>query len=512
MGIGIRGTTPITATSATSTVAVTLTGARQPQTNDVLAIVHHNDFYALSAMNTPTVGGSSTGVTSIVNADAGSNNAHTKAWYFVVTSGGSDLTVSETEGAPGDEEKALAVWVLSGVDTANPVADSDQAFSATGVSSHVLPSVDAATADDWLICGLNTGTGAAADHYDPPASPYVEDYDAVHAGAMNYTGGHEPLTAAGATGSRTFVLRDGANNPSAQPWSGVIICFRAAAAGAATDPGLMWMATPPGRIPPIRLWTPGPPGVALSYDSGLAPAGQAATAATEADQRSATSATAVPGRSGSATASARPVTQATGARIQPTGTGTAPQRTTTAGTTVKGGLGAGRASARATTSSTGVKGGVAAAQPVQRSSDAATSGGKGATAATTVGQRAVATSITLTQPGLAVTHNRTTATGVHGGTGVGLAAQHTATASTGRKGTTAATLTVQHMATVDSGQKNTTGAARTVQHTHTASPVPPPPVTTQIGVEGYTTSVSVDGLTASTGAVDGLAAGSGRQA
>ena len=176
MAIAIRGSTPAIAHGAADPQSVTLTGTRQPQTDDLLVIIHANDFYALSNMPTPTVGGSTTGVTTIVDSDSGTNDAHAKCWRYVVPSTG-DLTVAVDETGAADEDKALIVYVLSGADTANPIDASGQQVD-TGSTTHICPSVSPPSSDAFLICHTNTGTGAATSSYTQP-SGMTETYDLV---------------------------------------------------------------------------------------------------------------------------------------------------------------------------------------------------------------------------------------------------------------------------------------------------------------------------------------------
>jgi hypothetical protein len=203
MAIAIRGTTPATQSGTGDPTSLTLTGTRQPQTDDVLIIIHGNDFYALSNMPTPTVGGSTTGVTAITNGDAdgGVNSAHARSHYYVAGSTG-DLTVAVDETGTADEEKCLVVYVLSGVDTATPI---DVAGNAQNVSAdpHVCPSISPTSTDAFLICHVNTGGGNSAGSYTPPGS-MTEQYDTDVGAAFTFTGGTEQLSASGATGTRTF--------------------------------------------------------------------------------------------------------------------------------------------------------------------------------------------------------------------------------------------------------------------------------------------------------------------
>lgn len=201
MAIAIRGTTPGTTITVSNPVSLTLNGARQPNAGDVLVIIYCNDFYALSNMPTPTVAGSTSGVTAITGgeADGGTNLAHIKSFTYVVGSTG-DLTVSATESPGGDEEKALAVYVLSGVDTTTPIDVAGNALD--GGATHDAPSVSPTSTDAFLICHTNTGGGASSASYTPP-SGMTEVYDTV-VGGMSMSGATLQLSASGATGIKAF--------------------------------------------------------------------------------------------------------------------------------------------------------------------------------------------------------------------------------------------------------------------------------------------------------------------
>lgn len=225
MAIAIRGTTPATATAAASaTVSLTLNGTRQPNTNDVLVIIHANDFYALTNMPTPTVGGSTTGVTSIADADKGTNQGHFKSWYYVVGSTG-DLTVSATETGSADEEKALAVYVLSGVDTASPIDGTPATSTSTSDDpTPVAPSVSPSSSDAFLICHTNSGPQNTGAYTHP--SGMTETYDfVVNGSALGMGGATLQLSASGATGTKSFTTA-GSNS-----WLTLSVAMKTAAAG-----------------------------------------------------------------------------------------------------------------------------------------------------------------------------------------------------------------------------------------------------------------------------------------
>jgi hypothetical protein len=183
--------------------SVVLDGARQPQTDDVLVIIHGNDWFLFSNMATPTVGGSSTGVVAITNGsiDNGENAGHFKSYTYVVTSTG-DLTVAVDETGDATEEKVLAVYVLSGVDTATPI---DIAGRATGTGTEAAvdaPSVAPTSSDAYLICHMNNGPGSSGAM--APPSGMAETYDVNVAGAMATAGAVLQLSASGATGVKSF--------------------------------------------------------------------------------------------------------------------------------------------------------------------------------------------------------------------------------------------------------------------------------------------------------------------
>lgn len=258
MAVAIRGTTPSVATSTTATVSTTLTGARQPQAGDLLVIIHFNDYYLLSNMPTPTVAGSTAGVTAVTNgtADAGSTWGHAKSYTYAVASTG-DLTVAVTETGSADEEKALAVYVLSGADTASPIdggaAGAAATFNTASMASHVLTGVTPSGSDAFLIGHDASGNGASTAGYTTPGN---ETYDAVF-GGMSYVGFVEQLSASGATGTRT-VTPSGSIN-----FAALILAVKTGSAAAPEkNYAGPYRGPAPGRISPTGEWRPQPPGPA----------------------------------------------------------------------------------------------------------------------------------------------------------------------------------------------------------------------------------------------------------
>lgn len=231
MAIGIRGGSPLVVSTTSNPVSGTLTGTRQPQNGDLLVIIHFNDFYALSNMATPTVGGSSSGVTAVTNgtADVGTDDAHAKTYTYAVTATG-DLTVAATETGSADEEKGLAIYVLSGADTATPIdGGSSGAAGTAGATNatHVLTGVAPSGTDAFLIGHDNSGGGSSSGTpYTTPGG--TEHYDGA-TGGISYCGWTEQLAASGATGTRTVTPAN------AISFAGLVVAIKTAG-GAVTVP------------------------------------------------------------------------------------------------------------------------------------------------------------------------------------------------------------------------------------------------------------------------------------
>jgi hypothetical protein len=370
MAVAIRGTTPASTITVSNPVSLTLTGSQQPQSGDVLLIVHANDFYALSNMPTPTVGGSSTGVTAVTNgsADGGSNGAHAIAYTFNVGSTG-DLTVAVTETGSADEEKALVVYVLSGVDTGTPVDVAGNATN-TGATTHICPSVSPTSSDAYLICHTNPGGGAAPASYTHP-SGMTETLDTV-SGGLALGGAILQLSASGATGSKTFT-------PSNSVTASANLSIAVKTGGAAVAESSAYSpARLPGRIGPDGdIFLPKPrfdagtvsvdanaaAGLADGAGSALQPiASVAPNAGSPAGAGSAlTAVVSVRALAGVASSSGTALAPAGGIGAlagSPTAAGEAPQPTVTTGgasTNAPAGLAAATGTAFAPTASVGVR-------------------------------------------------------------------------------------------------------------------------------------------------------------
>lgn len=248
MAIAIRGTTPLVVATGSNPISGTLTGTRQPQAGDLLVIFHGNDYYALSNMPTPTVGGSTSGVNAVSGgtADGGSFFAHAKAYTYAVGSTG-DLTVSVTETGSGDEEKVLVVYVLSGADTSTPVdgTAANNSDSTGSTTSRVCNAVSPSSASAFLICHTNDGNGSNSVSYTPP-SGMTEQYDGSLASSMGYSGATLQLSASGSTGTKTFTASGNAS------YCTLTVAIKTAAGGGSTVNGTATLTGAGGLTAGVR--------------------------------------------------------------------------------------------------------------------------------------------------------------------------------------------------------------------------------------------------------------------
>lgn len=225
-----------TGSSATVSADTTSGTGTTPQTGDLCVVIYCNDYYALSNMGTPSVtAGSSFTLTAVTNgtADNGNLNAHVKCYTGTVAANG-HFTISATESGSADEEKSILVWVLSGADTATPIDGGSSGAAnnvGTSTASQDAPSVTPSGSDAFLICHVNSGTGAAAASYTHPTG--MTELTEIHVGGLSGDVAYLQLAASGATGTKTFTAS------TATPYAAVSLAIKTASSGAIT-------ATPTG--------------------------------------------------------------------------------------------------------------------------------------------------------------------------------------------------------------------------------------------------------------------------
>lgn len=224
MAAAIRSISVGTNDGSSATVAVTTpSDGTAAQVGDVAVVAHMNNFYAITNMVTPTATGSPT-LTAVPDgiADGGTNLAHIKSYTYTVNTAGAQ-TVTTTETGSHDEEKAIAVVIMSGVDTADPVDDSHDATGngVTQAAAAVAPD----SANTMMLLFNCSGGGASSASYTVPLS-MTEDTE-IHNGGQSGVIAHEALSASGDTGTRTVTAL------GSIPWASVTLAMRAASG--ATD-------------------------------------------------------------------------------------------------------------------------------------------------------------------------------------------------------------------------------------------------------------------------------------
>jgi hypothetical protein len=220
MSITVSSITTHAVGDPSASVSVTTPSA---SVDDLLLIILSNDFYTLSelALNSITPTATATEITNFA-ADGGSSQPHIKAWWAPVTTAGA-ATVSAATGH-SDEEKALAVYVLSGADTSNPVDDAANSGTVTTSQNPVAPAVSPSTSDALLVCHIQGDSTTFGVTYSAPGSmtPRYNDTDGTF---MRIVGATEQLSTSGSTGTRTFT------GDLSRGWVASSVAIKVAAAG-----------------------------------------------------------------------------------------------------------------------------------------------------------------------------------------------------------------------------------------------------------------------------------------
>lgn len=260
----ISSVTSNTNNGGSATISVTTSESpATTQVGDLVIVVHGNNFYALSNMPTPTATGGPT-LLNIVDADGGTNFGHLRCWWYVANTSGAQ-TVSVTETGAHDEEKSMAVYVLSGADTSSPVDGTASNFDSGTGSAPVCSSISPATATALAFNAINNGGPTAPTSYTPPGA-VTEQYD-VGVGGLRAAGGTDQLSASGPTGAFNWTTV----GPD-RPWASVTFAIKSAT-GAASVVGTKSTNRHPGKGPgKARFFqTPRPTSVAniVNIDGSL---------------------------------------------------------------------------------------------------------------------------------------------------------------------------------------------------------------------------------------------------
>lgn len=189
---------------------------------DVLLAIGYSDFYTLATGSGfgPPSGGGWTQVTN-GTADLGTDNSKVRTWTKTAAAGAATITLAPIV----DEDVALAVLVLAGADTSNPV-DTAGAQTSTGAGSpslHVAPSISPATADAFLVSAAGTSVFNGGAAYTSPGTMTERAEFSTPGNTTTHVVATQQLAASGATGTRTFSY--GGNN---DPGVAVSVAIRTA--------------------------------------------------------------------------------------------------------------------------------------------------------------------------------------------------------------------------------------------------------------------------------------------
>lgn len=189
----------------TENAVATVTTAVGTQSTDLLVCFHFIDFYAASSMTAPT--GTSLGSwTLAATGDAGTNDVHVKVWTKQAQAAAQTIICNQVS----DACNWNITYVLRGAFafTADAANGSQSASNST---SHIAPSISPLSVDDLLLCAA---IGGGAGSYTPP-SGMTEDFDSACGANSTSSVAELVLTAAGATGTKTFTYTASVHNATA---------------------------------------------------------------------------------------------------------------------------------------------------------------------------------------------------------------------------------------------------------------------------------------------------------
>ncbi len=203
MAIVVKSVTTNAASGTGSSISITTPAA---SVGDLLIIILSNDYYNFSELTLTSISPTATAteVTGFGD-DGGTNTAHFRAWWASVATAGAATVQCDTGHA--DEEKTLAVYVLSGADTSSPIDDAANVGTVQAAQQNpVAPSVSPATSNAFLLNHISSdGNSAGASSTLTAPGSSSNTYNITDPSSfMRSAGGSEQLSASGATGTRTW--------------------------------------------------------------------------------------------------------------------------------------------------------------------------------------------------------------------------------------------------------------------------------------------------------------------
>ena len=184
--------------NAGSGISVTTPSAN---VGDLLLIILSNDWYNMSELTvgvTPTV--TVTEMTDF-DVDGGANSPHIKAWWAPVPTAGAYTVTGDTNHF--DEEKAIAVYIITGANTSAPIDNVAANSGLIGGIPIFAPSVSPNTSNALLICHAQTDGGSSGSSFSTPGG-MSNGYNITDGSFMRAMGASQLLSSSGATGTRSF--------------------------------------------------------------------------------------------------------------------------------------------------------------------------------------------------------------------------------------------------------------------------------------------------------------------
>jgi len=201
MAVGIRSITTNQVSGGTGgSISLTTPSA---SVGDLLLIILSNDYWQdVMSLTSITPTATATEITNF-HDDGGNLNGHIMGWTAPVVTGGAVTVVADT-GYTAGEEKILAVYILTGCDTTNPVDDAANTGTMVSSANPTAPSVSAANSTSMLFCHLETdGSGTPGVTVTIPGDT-TSQYDVASGGFSRGMGISAQLTTSGGTGGKIF--------------------------------------------------------------------------------------------------------------------------------------------------------------------------------------------------------------------------------------------------------------------------------------------------------------------
>ena len=194
MAISVRSVT--TDMVGGASVSVTTPSA---QTGDLIVVILSSDFYDTSAFQIDSITPSVT-LNAVAGLTVSNSDANIKVWWGVA---GSNTTYA-VQGSTGhsDEEKAIAVYLLSGADTSSPIDGTNTAtFASNG--NVTVPAISPSSSNAFMLVHVQQ-QGAGNDNVYGLPGTLSQQYSDTDGTFSRILGASRQLSASGSTGTFTI--------------------------------------------------------------------------------------------------------------------------------------------------------------------------------------------------------------------------------------------------------------------------------------------------------------------